>query len=1290
MSYTFVEDYASYLQAPDTLDVFPGPDHRSVPSPSLVEDENGNRLLVVSVKRGAAIGARVWTQAHAGGASAIVLNTGKKYAAILTEDFLEHRTEDRQAMTYGVPNVGILMFDHPPSRREIMRALRERSVPLHEHEPLPGSQFVHLHAHSEYSALDGLSRVQEMVDAAVRHEQPAMAVTDHGGCWGHPDLQSVCAKAGVKPIFGIEANFVDDRRFRPMSKPTKAKTADQTEYERSIAAWEEEQKRGRDYWHLVLLALTDEGLRNIWAMSSEAEYDGLYYRPRMDWETLEKYSAGVMATTSCLRGPLSAALLNEDDQLATMRLARLNGIFDGRVAIELHTNQLPEQKVLNERLVELGRTNGNGLIVVTDSHYPTKEHAECHKVWIAAQMQKELTEDADIFAGDQDYHLMHLDEVEHSLSYLPDDVVAEATRNTVDIAQQCNAAIQTPKSSVPIFSKKGTIEERMLRDKERLVDLCLSNWHKTQGKVDAKGDPIPESVYFARFEREMAMIVDKGFCGYFLMCAEYCTWTREQGKLIGPGRGSGGGCLVAYLCNIVEIDAVEADLIFERFMTKGRTALPDFDVDFPSSWREELTNHVIERYGTEHVVRVGTHVRKKNSGIIRTLGEQVLASTYDIQRSDVSAISAIIKEAEANSAGLGESWENVLNLAGDQLDPYIAKYPKLFEMADLLVGRLSTYGKHPAGVVIDPDNSLIGRLPMAYAHTQLPPCKAGDHSACHAVASWNMDVLESVLHLVKFDFLTLRTLDTLQLTVDLIKERTGVAPDFYSWKEEYHDSVVWEEISKGRTLGAFQVETWEGVKMCKRYKPTSLAGLADVITLVRPGPMRSGLTDMYIRRRRGEEDVDYPHPLLEQTLAKTYGAILYQEDVMNVCMVLAGYDENEADKVRKMLGKKQVSEAAEAGRKFVNACVERGIDREPMEALWAQIEEFAKYSFNRAHAFAYAVLGYWCMWLKVHYPAEFLTAILSTVKGERIPEFVNDARRRGFKVLPPDINTSNVGFTIVDEHTIRYGLASIGGIGEGAANAVIASRPYVSYDDFIERRSTKCDMGDITKLAAIGAFDSLEPNRKQLEERLTYTAAKDSTNTCVHRDESWLSQWDGLPCRFDWGTVEVQLTSKGEPKKGWRPNPKKCSKACKQYTPRELEISADCYTDVEIREREKELLGLYLSSTPFDDLPEDHIEVAATGTDIEEGPLGEDFFTAVLINSIRAKEDRNGNPMAFLSMVTHDGATVSAVCFKQVWRRVRANVEAGTLCYVVLYKTDRGLQVTGLEPLTKKKVSSGK
>lgn len=1115
--------------------------------------------------------------------------------------------------------------DAVPTWREVVEAATTKP----EQHP---AEFVHLHAHSEYSALDGYSQIGEMVATVVDDGQPALALTDHGVAAGHPQLQIECAKADIKPIYGEEFYFTDDRHGR----------GDGT-------------KDGLyAYWHLTAWAKTTEGLRNIWALTSEANREGFYGRPRIDWDSLQRYRSGIAVSTGCLRGPVPDAIVKGNEDMARSRLARLLDIFGDDLRIEIQTNDLAEQKKVNKVLVELGNEFGVPLIAAADSHYSRAEHHHFHKVWVAMQTNTDLQDDTDLFAGDTQYHLMTADEVREALSDLPESVVAEAMQNTVDLAAVCDASLEG-KTAPPIFSKKGGVK----RDNERLDELCRKNWSKTEGKTH------PQEVYEARYKREMKLLTSREVCGYYLVVSDYCRWAREHGILVGPGRGSGSGSLVAYLAGIVGIDPVEAGLLFERFLTEGRKALPDFDVDFPTSKREDITNYIASRYGDDHVVRVGTTIRLKNKGVIRDLA-RVLKNTIEIHYPDIEEICQVITAYEADTAGLGLSWDNLMDLADDEMAPFRDKYPEMFALADALVGRVKSYGKHPAGVVIS-DEVLNNRLPLKFTEDG------------QAISEFDMESLEA-LGYNKFDILTLRTLDTLQQTLDLIvliEKWGGKRPPLEEFDEEFNDPQVWDEICAGRTLGVFQVETKAGTRMCKRQKPRSIKDLADVVTLVRPGPVRSGLTEVYLRRRDGEEEVTYLDERIREVLEPTYGVILYQEQILLVCQKLAGYSLAEADEVRRILGKKKVALVQAEGTKFVARCVEHGLERQMAEDLWEQLAEFAKYSFNLSHAYAYAMMAFYCAWLKIHYVPQFMVSVLSTVKKERIPEFIGETRRLGYFVEPPDINLSKSGFSH-HQLSVRYGLDSVKGVGDAAVAAITQGQPYESLEDFMERRGKAANMGVIKTLAKVGAFDSVFPNRRALESLLEWQVNMTGSMDCIHRNDSHLGP-NGLPCVFDWSKEPVPLGKRGQPLKP-KPIPKRCTRACRNYEQGEPDVSdIEPYSDEAIRNREMEYLGVHLSSTPFDIIPEDVMSEVLDAERLDEAPDGEHVIVAT-IKKVRPWRDSRGRDMAFLTMHAVNG-DVDVTVFSGEYSQFSSVLRKDFLCFAFVDKNDRGCVLKHMEVL---------
>ena len=1502
-------------------------DGQEYPNRCLLEDEDGIRLLLIDSD---SVPVSAWVRAHADGAQAILALIGGEFYFVLTELFIEYRTES--GIEFFLPRE---LLSPLQGRRQYTQLLAGQQGSAVERS---SERFVHLHTHSEYSALDGLSTTEEMIAAIRADGQVALAITDHGTCAGHPDLQLAANKHGIKPIFGMEAYFVPDRH---MMEPG-------TLY---------------DYQHLVLWAMDDQGLRNLWAMSTEAYRTGLFGKKyaRLDWDILERLNEGVLASTACLRGPVTQPWLAGDEEGALANLGRLKAIFGDRLYVELHANQLDDQIKANRWLVEVAERYGIETLAVVDSHYPREQDRELHRTWLSVQTGRDNEDETSLFGGGQHYHLMTEAEVYASLEYLGADVAKRSIINTARLADRCTATIE-PKSHRPIFSRPSegitTPEQRVARDVERLMDVALGAW---KDRVGGKGN---SQAYMERFQREMSLIIKKGFCGYFLTVWDLVTYAKRNGVLVGAGRGSGVGSLVAFLSSITEIDPIEAVLMFERFMTDGREALPDFDIDFPSSRKQFMLDYAAQRWGADHVCTVGTHLRLKNKSVINSTATALASELPEEAFMDMRKVATIIDDAEASTAGLGMSWDELWAHHEEELEPYRKKYPKLFEVAGKLRSRLKTYGTHPAGIIIDPDNPVTNALPLRNDGTG------------RMITQFDMAALES-LGFVKFDLLNIRTLDTVQLAVDLIRENTGREINPYTWTEEYSDPQVYGELAQGWTLGVFQIETRSGTRMMRRFQPQSVAELADVTTLVRPGPTRSGLTETYLRRREGDEPVHVEDGRLAEVLSKTYGTMLYQEDIMAVCMVLAGYDSNEADEVRKILGKKKVDLARAAGEKFVQRARENATDENVALGMWEQMEEFAKYcvagdtevhlaasgpssdgtvtaerlynlinapleptrnggpypgkyagpcnccgkvakkyirgrcnacyvwlqkfrdisrgvygltlhaddrirparilmvhkhepaetwkvtladgrsitatanhrhvtpqglrrvdelrlgdllvvdhgydpqvyepeknrvtkgqrqlvgavngafgeknygyidggfarlmawtafapdhcqwcghdgsvnrlerahldgdrthnspenlamlcvschkkhdyehngrrrrwekghlagaseivsiesagvqpvysivmddphiwigngiatanSFNRAHAYAYAILAFWSAWLKFHYPIEFLCASLSTVDTVRIPEFVEEVRRLGYSIKPPDVNISNDGFTI-DGMSIRYGLLAIDGIGGEAVKSILETRPYTSWEDFWERGKTqKCNAGSVKRLVHIGAMDSLWPNRRALEELMAYEAVPSSGN-CRFKDMDYANEF-GLPCRFDWASEPLEIGKSGKPRPRKAP-PKKCTKGCRQFSPKpppSLE-SVEPYTEEDIRQIELKTLGVYLSSTPFDRIPEEVKVQLITANELVTADYGR-YLMAAIIGGVRKKFDSYNRLMGWLTLTTESGTT-DCVVFSGEWQKYGDRFQQGLLCLLTIKKTPRGNQLVFFEPL---------
>jgi len=1084
--------------------------------------------------------------------------------------------------------------------------------------------FADLHVHTEYSTLDGLSTCREAVRRAAANGSTALAVTDHGGCFGHVEFQREALAAGLNPVLGIEAYFRPDRLLRPAEGDKEA------------------QKRLVNGDHLILLAQSDRGLRDLWAASTEAYVSGFYGRPRMDWAVLEEYGSDLICTTACLGGIIADDLLDAGRDNAAMerlllKLDRLKSIFGDRLFLEMQGNDIPLQAVYNRALAEASGFMGIPLVATCDAHYPSEAETALHKTWMACQSGK----------GKEDYWnfspmLTEKALRESLLSHgLDPGVVDRAIWNTGEIAARCDARIGGH-AELPVFTPGGTAAD----DARALRAMIESRWSLVEGLGRE---------YRERDEYEFEVVAQKGLAGCYLIVEDIIRFAREQGFLVGPGRGSAAGSLMSYVLGITSVDPIKAGLLFERFLTPGRMALPDFDLDFPTSARTPIQDYAVQRYGADHVVRVGTIMRYQAKGIVNKL-----ASVYeDRYGSDVIAdakrVAKIIDEAEAGTAGLGLSWSE--HMESPDMAEYLERYPELFRDAGVLCNRVYAQGQHPAGLIISPGRSLTGTMPMRHA-------KPGDTLL---VSQWDYRAAED-LNLLKLDILTLRTLDTISMAIELVRERTGIQLDPRSWDAEHLDPQVYDAIDTGRTLGMFQIETPLCSDFARRMKPRTLAHLADLTTIIRPGPRNSGAAERYLARRAGREPVDYPHPLLEDMLSSSYGVMCYQEDVMRACKIVAGYSDLEADGVRKILGKKLVDKIDAAGEEFVRRSVERGHDEQVVSKMWEAMAEFGRYAFNKAHGFSYGVLSYWTAWLKEHYPAEFLCAVMSTVKKkskkagqeegtDRLPEFVMEARRVGLTVLPPDVSYCQGGFTC-HGITLRYGLLAIPTVGAAAVRKIVSAQPYSSYEDFVAR--SEVDAGVLYALARAGALDGLVPTRKGLV-RLIEADRDGSLVRCVHKVDD-PSGPGGLPCSLDWeqdlaeqraAYDELMAPRLAEGRKPLKFVPKapssKCFRGCRRYTPPSVPGMAAWgeYTPPELFRSDLAAYGTWMSSAVFDQLDILHEGLREQAREMARSlvtaPSGTYPAAAVLADAHMAMT-RKGSVMWWVKLLT-EVSVLDLACF---------------------------------------------
>lgn len=915
--------------------------------------------------------------------------------------------------------------------------------------------FAHLHVHTEHSFLDGAATVKDLVERVVEVGQDAVAITDHGEVSGHLRFQRACLERGIKPIFGIEGYFCDDRSVK-------------------------EGRKGERYEHMTVLAKNEVGLRNLWALSSEAYLSGFYYDPRFDWELLERYREGLIVTTGCMNGVVASRFVkggekyNPDEGFA--RIARLLDIFGEDLYVELHTFKDERQAQVNMDMASLAADLNVPVIAVSDVHYLRADDWWHHEMLTAAGTHKTFDDPTRYRYGPGQLYLMTEEEVRKRLSYLG-PFADEGIRNADRIAASCDVLIET-KKAMPVYGPTSD------DDAEELWRRADEGFRK---RIERLGiDERAQRVYRLRLLDELELVLSKGFAGYFLIVADLVRWAKSKGILVGPSRGSVGGSLLAYCLGITEIDPLTADLLFERFLDQGRESIPDIDIDFPSvpdesgiSPRDAARAYLEGKY---HTATIGTLSVMAPKRLLRDF-----CRVLKIPKADEEAMVRLVETVpDLGVSQFDVSWDDVMSYLGDDLKRWQEKYPRLFELLMAFRNHIRHDSAHAAGVVVSKE-PLLGNLPLRVKSDEVR-------------TQVDMGDVES-LGYVKMDILGLRTLSTLDLVHRMVRQNHRDAPaHYYDWQYEwnryYEDPAVYEALSEGNNIGVFQLETGGMRQVIKRFKPRNLLELADLLALFRPGITRAiddatgmSLLELYLRKREGKVPVVYAHPALEPILRRTYGQFLYQEQVMRACAVLAGYSSSEQDRIRKILGKMHRDEMKAERTEFVaRAVVHSGMSEDEAHAVFDEMETFGIYGFNASHAYAYAMLAYWCAWMKHYYPREFMTALFATNEADA-PLYIREARRLGIPVLPPDINTSQGVFSLTDAG-IRYGLHSVKYVA-GAATEIVERRPFTSIDDMYERLPKKRVNRRVWySLIRVGALDSLmngspSPRRDALRRYLT-------------------------------------------------------------------------------------------------------------------------------------------------------------------------------------------------------------
>src|SRR5213080_1500108 len=901
--------------------------------------------------------------------------------------------------------------------------------------------FVHLHTHSEYSLLDGANRIPELLDRVQALGMDSLAITDHGNLHGAWQFYSEARARKIRPILGFEAYLAFGDRHKRERPPPEAPGA---------------------YSHLVLLSRNRNGYQNLVQPSSIGFLGGLYRRPRIDRQVLEQYSDGLIGLAACLSGEIALYLRQgnyEAAKASAQYFARVFGPPPGGFWLEVQDHGLADEKIVVAGMLQLARELGLPVVTTNDAHYLRKEDAEAHDVLLAIGTGKDLDDPNRFrFFGQESYV-----KSEREMRVLfPDhpEVVAETQR----VANLCEFDFEK-RYFLPQYPRPAEFAS----DNDLLVHLARA------GATARYGDPLPQAVH-ERLDYELQVISHTGYAGYFLIVYDIVKAAKDRGIPVGPGRGSAAGSLVAYALGITDIDPLKFDLLFERFLNPERIYMPDIDLDFCFERRGEVIQYIRERYGRDSVGQIITFGTLKARAAFRDV-----ARTLRVEPGEVDRFTKMIPAGPGISVTLAEASEKSPELR--QLARQDERVRKILELGTRIEGLARHASVHAAGVVIAP-GPLTDYVPVCLAPQE----------AEAIITQYDMVALEQV-GMLKIDVLGLRTLTVIHDAVGMVAERHGVTLDMNALDLE--DPQVYQLLGSGRTAGVFQFESPLATDCLRSMRCDRFDDLVATNALLRPGPLDTGMHLVFINRKLGREPVRYPHPALAQILQPTYGVITYQEQVMRIANVLAGFSLAEADVLRKAVGKKDKELIQHELGRFVERALALGHERRGIEEIAAQIETFGRYGFNKSHAVAYSVLSYQTAWLKAHYPAEFMAALLSSEIGntDNVVRYINEARELGLLVLPPDVNESGFKFTVVGDQRIRFGLGAIKNVGEGAIESILAGRqadgPYRSLVELCERIDLRlCNKRVIEALVDAGACDSLGGHRAQLVAALDATFAE--------------------------------------------------------------------------------------------------------------------------------------------------------------------------------------------------------
>lgn len=1053
--------------------------------------------------------------------------------------------------------------------------------------------FVHLHVHTQFSLLDGACKVKDLARKAAEWGMPAVAMTDHGNMFAALDFYDACKASNIKPIIGCEIYVSPTTRF------------DRSTDQRNTA-------------HLVLLAKNNEGYGNLMKLVSSGFLEGFYYKPRIDKELLARHAGGLIGLSACLKGEIPMKLLAGKYEEALALAEEYRQLFaPGDFYLEVMEHGIVQQRVVNEGLLRLSRETGIPLVATNDVHYLSAAHYEAHELLLCIQTQTTLADPKRMKMNSDQFYFKSPEEMARNFSWAP-----EAITNTLQIAGKCDIKLKFGEYHVPDYpTPSGEGKQEYLRH------LCL------EGARRRYGGAVADNV-LAQLDFELKVIADLGFVGYFLIVWDFVHYAKSQRIPVGPGRGSAAGSLVSYLLGITDLDPIKYSLFFERFLNPNRKSMPDIDIDFCFERRGEVVDYVTRRYGRENVAQIITFGTMQSKAVVRDVGR-----AFGLPYADVDRIAKLIPDRLVDEKG--EPRHITIDLAIEnepQLKELLAQDAsarKLVEIARVLEGLSRHASVHAAGVVIS-DKPLIEYCPLYKAEDQI-------------TTAFTMKGVEKI-GLLKMDFLGLKTLTLVDDALRIIKSTAGKDIDISTIP--FDDKKTFELLSRGESAGVFQVESDGMRNLLIRSKPAEFEDIISLLALYRPGPMGSGMLDDFVRRKKGEAPVVYPHPKLEPVLKNSYGVAIYQEQVMQMASILAGFSMAAADDLRRAMSKKQVAEMQKMRAAFVEGAAKvNDIPAPRANELFDLIDKFAGYGFNRSHSAAYAVITYQTAWLKANYPTQYMCALLTNEKDntDKIVEYVKEAERMGIRVLPPDVNESVARFWVTGERSIRYGLLGIKNVGEGAIRSLIEERErggaFVSIFDLCRRVDLRTNNRKVIEsLIRCGAFDSLKAFRSQM-----LAVLDQALNLGMNRQK-------------EVAVGQMSFFSLGEESGGFA---------------QEKEILAEIpeLPQAQLLSFEKELLGFYLSGHPLDRYK---VEVrtfanATSGALARMSDKKALVFIGMICDVRFTVTKREGKRMAILRLEDLEGK-VEAVIFPEACKSAEPFIKTGA---VVVLKGVLRLRETG-------------